>query len=157
LGKTLFNLGDYAESIVQLKQVGALLADDMEVLALLGRNYYALKDFESGLSFFNRLTQKDNSSGEWYLYRGIYFYHKNDYGDAKGQFMIALDLDKSLAEVQYYLAKIYESEGDLQNALISYRLYRDNKLGDDRSDELDAKISYLESLDIMEADSIITN
>lgn len=157
LGKTLFYLGNFSESVSHLKQVGAPLAEEIEVLALLGRNYYALNDFESGMSFFNRLIQKNKSNGEWYLYRGIYFYQKNDYGDAKGQFLIAMDLDNTLADVHYYLARIYESEGDLEKALISYRLYRDNTLENERSDELDSKISYLESLTTSEGDSIKTN
>ena len=68
-----------------------------------------------------------------------------------------MDLDNTLADIHYYLAKIYESEGDLENALISYRLYRDKKMENERLEELDEKILHLENLNTNGPDSIKTN
>jgi len=114
----------YDEAVSDLKNLNKLQPDDLDGLALLGFCYYAIDKFEFGLEYFNRLIRLDNKNGKWYLYRGIYFFKKNDLNDAEGQFRFALDLDPSLYTAHYYLGKIYKERGELDSALEELRLYR---------------------------------
>ncbi len=123
-GLVYFRQRLYEEAIPDLKQFNLLEPDNLEGLALLGSCYYALKKYEAGLAYFNRLIRLDEKNGNWYLYRGIYFYKNDNFNDADGQFRFALSLDPSLYTAHYYLGKIYEERGELESALEELQLYR---------------------------------
>jgi len=114
----------YREAIPDLKRFNDLEPDHLEGLALLGACYYAVDEYENGLVYFNRLIRLDENNGKWYMYRGIYFFKKNDLNDAEGQFRFALELDPSLYATHYYLGKIYKLRGEVESALEELRLYR---------------------------------
>ena len=140
-GEVLFRMGHYDQSITFLKKIGTT---SKRAYHLLGKNYYELNEFESGVTYFNNLLHLEKENGEWYFYRGIYYYNKQDYNDALGQFQIALSLDSNLVEVHYYLGKILLSEGRDIPALEEFRIYRQKMRKDDRLEEIQNIISKLE-------------
>jgi tetratricopeptide (TPR) repeat protein len=95
-------------------------------LQLFGLSYYALGDYERGVGYFNKLLNLDKEEGVWYYYRGIYFFKKNDLGDAKSQFLLALRLNNMLTEISYYLGKIYLAEGDPEAAREQFINYQNS-------------------------------
>jgi tetratricopeptide (TPR) repeat protein len=121
LAKTYFQLKKYHEAIAELEKIKEPFNE--KVYCLLGRCYYGLNEFDTGLHYFNKLLN-NNNIGEYYYYRGIYFYNKNNLEDALTQFKRALELDESQIEVHYYLSRIYELKGDTEEALKQYKLYK---------------------------------
>ncbi len=141
-GVVLFKMGEYEESIAFLSKMAAI---NKKAYQLLGDNYYALNDFENGVTYFNKLLNLEKDNGEWYLYRGIYYYHKQDYNDALGQFQIAMSLDSNLVEVHYYVGKVLLSEGKETAALEEFRIYRQTLQKNDKLEEVEGIISRLEN------------
>ena len=125
-GKILYNQKHFTTAIQELLQCQPEKTSNQEVLALLGRSYYSLNDYESGLRYFNKLIRLDVQGGEWYYYRGIYFFRKNNMEDARNQFEMALNFDSTLYTCHYYIGKIYELKGDTQRAIEELRLYRES-------------------------------
>jgi tetratricopeptide (TPR) repeat protein len=125
-GTILFSQKKYALAIQELLQYPPEKSLPREVLALLGRCYYDLSEYESGIRYFNKLVRLDAQGGEWYYYRGIYFFRKNNMEDARNQFEMALNLDSTLYTCHYYLGKIYESNGNDKKAVEELRLYRES-------------------------------
>jgi tetratricopeptide (TPR) repeat protein len=125
-GKILFSQKKYTEAIQELLQYRPERTSNQAVLALLGRSYYGLADYESGIPYFNKLVRLDAKKGEWYYYRGIYFFRKNNMEDACNQFEVALDSDSSLYDCHYYLGKIHELQGNIKKAVEEFRLYRES-------------------------------
>ena len=121
-GEIYFRLERFNDSIKELKQADST----KKVLRLLGRNYYALKDYNTGLTYFNILMNRDQSEGLWYFYRAIYFYHKNNDDDALSQFQQALRLDPTLYDAHYFIGKIYERNKEYHSAWESFRLFRES-------------------------------
>jgi tetratricopeptide (TPR) repeat protein len=126
LGTTYFRFKRYADAVTQLEKYRSYEAKDVNSLFLLGKAYYQIKNFEAGLNCFNQLIKIDESVGQWYLYRGIYFYQKNDFEDAESQLLYALNLDSTIVEAHLFLGKIYEMQGKNDQALDHLRLYREN-------------------------------
>ena len=122
LGKTYFQAKKYRNAIEELEKIKEPFNE--KVYCLLGRCYYGLEQYEKGLQFFNTLLSVNNNVGEYYYYRGIYFYNKNNLEDAITQFERALELDKSQRESHYYLSKIYEMKGNKEAADEQTRLYQ---------------------------------
>ena len=89
----------------------------------------------------------DETSGQWYMYRGIYYYQKADFEDAESQLLYALQLDNNLAEAHLFLGKIYESQGKVNQALEHLRKYRSSMRKTVDPKELDSTINNLENLD----------
>ncbi len=125
-GKILFNQKNYTQAIQELLQYRPETASRHAVLALLGRSYYGLANYESGIPYFNKLVRMDTEKGEWYYFRGIYFFQKNNIADARNQFEVALNSDSTLYNCHYYLGKIYESQGNVKKAVEEFRLYRES-------------------------------
>ncbi len=141
-GEVLFKMGKYEESITFLNK---LTSTSTKAYHLLGDNFYALNNFEIGVTYFNKLLNIDKDRGEWYLYRGIYYYQKHDYNDALSQFQIARSLDSTQVEVHYYLGKILLSEGKDTAALEEFRIYRQKMQKNDKLEEIEKIISRLEN------------
>jgi tetratricopeptide (TPR) repeat protein len=141
-GEVLFLTNRYDESLGVLNNINQ---PDSLALYLYGKNYYALEDYSTGVTFFNKLLNEDKDNGSWYLYRGIYFFNQADYIDAKGQFEYALKLDENLYEVHYYLGKILLNEGDETDALQEFNIYRQHSLDSEKLQEVDKVIQSLET------------
>jgi len=139
-GEVLFLLNDYAQSLEFLNNVSE---PDSLTLYLYGKNYYALKQFDKGVTYFNKLLNDDKTNGAWYHYRGIYFYEQKDYEDAKGQFLYAVELDSTLFESHYYLGKIYLEENDPNAALDEFKNYLRYEDEADKSEEVNALIQSI--------------
>ncbi len=139
-GEILFKLNKYEESITFLQSIRK---PTQKSLKLQGLDYYRLGNYETGVSFFNKLLNIDKEIGEWYFYRGIYYYQKNDLKDAQTQFKHALSLDPGLTKTQYYLGKIYLANGDETAALEAFNLYRLESADPDFIDEVNELISSL--------------
>ncbi len=146
-GEVLFLMKKYKDSLDFLNKV---TQPDSLTLYLYGKNYYALNDFSTGVTYFNKLLNEDKDNGSWYLYRGIYFFNQKDYIDAKGQFKYALKLDETLYETHYYLGKIFLNEGDETAALKEFRIYRQHEVEAERAEEIDKAIESLETELILE-------
>jgi len=125
-GKSCFYQKNYQMAIQELLQYRHEKQPNREVLALLGRSYFALNNFEGGLKYFNKLIRMDAVHGEWYYYRGIYFYQVNNLEDSMNQLQMALEIDSTLYNCHYYLGKIYEQRGDDKKAVEEFRLYRES-------------------------------
>jgi tetratricopeptide (TPR) repeat protein len=141
-GEVLFLMNDYEQSLEFLSNVSE---PDSLTLYLYGKNYYALKQYDKGVTYFNTLLNDDKSNGAWYYYRGIYFYEQKDYVDAKGQFLYAMELDSSLFEPHYYLGKIYLAENDQNAALQEFKNYLRYKGEADKTEEINSLIQSIES------------
>jgi len=141
-GEVFFLTKRYEESLAVLNKVSQ---PDSLALYLYGKNYYAMNDFSKGVTYFNRLLNKDKDNGSWYFYRAIYFFNQKDYIDARGQLEYGLKLDESLYESHYYLGKIYLDEGDDVRALEEFHLFRQNIKESDKIEEIDSLIHSLES------------
>jgi Tfp pilus assembly protein PilF len=139
-GEVLFLTKRYEESLNNLKKVNQT---DSLTLYLYGKNYYALKDFSTGVTYFNKLLNEDKQNGSWYFYRGIYFFNQKDYEDAKGQFEYGLKLDETLYETHYYLGKILLDEGDEEGALKEFQLYRQDEMDSEKAEEVNNVIQSL--------------
>jgi tetratricopeptide (TPR) repeat protein len=125
-GQCFYYQKNYRSAIHELLQYRPGKNLDREVMALLGKTYYALNNFEAGLGYFNKLIRLENMNGEWYYYRGIYFYQVNNLEDARNQFQVALGFDPTLYHCHYYLGKIYEQLDDDKKAVEEFRLYRES-------------------------------
>ena len=145
-GKVYYKTEDFRKALEHFEAFYQKNADNQEAMFLLGRTHYALENFERGVGFFNKLIRVNAKSGAWYLYRGIYFFQKNDMQDAKGQFDYALKLDDTLHEVHYFLGRIHEIHGEISMALQKYRLYRDNAGTKVEHTDVHDRITRLESL-----------
>jgi tetratricopeptide (TPR) repeat protein len=135
-GEAYFYREEYEKSIVSLKQANPT----DHVLYLLGRNYYALKDFDTGITYFNTLMKRNQNEGAWYFYRGIYFYQKDNYVDALGQFKQALLIDPSIYDAHYFMGKIHEMNKEYRAAWESFRLYRESMTDKDELRYLHEKV-----------------
>ncbi|TFG96392.1 MAG: tetratricopeptide repeat protein [Calditrichales bacterium] len=142
LGEVLFKTGKFQESIVELDKVKT---ENIRVLKLFGLAYYGLESYEKGMSYFNKLLNLDKDNGEWYYYRGIYYYVKNKPKDAAGQFNHALQLDNTLYESHYYMGKIQQEQGQADAALSEFRRYRQYSTNPERLAEVNAIITTMES------------
>jgi tetratricopeptide (TPR) repeat protein len=141
-GEVLFLTNKYEQSLENLNKVSQ---EDSLSLYLYGKNYYAMGDFDKGVTYFNRLLQTDKNNGSWYFYRGIYFYEQKDFVDAKGQFQYALELDRSLFEPHYYLGKIFLMENDNSAALEQFKLYLQYDIEQQKAEEVNKIIQSLTS------------
>jgi tetratricopeptide (TPR) repeat protein len=141
-GEVLFLTNKYEQSLEYLNSVSQ---QDSLTLYLYGKNYYALEDFNKGVTYFNMLLNKDKNNGSWYFYRGIYFFEQRDYVDAKGQFQYALELDSTLYEPHYYLGKIFLDESDNSAALKEFELYLQHEVEEAKVKEVNTIIQTLTS------------
>jgi tetratricopeptide (TPR) repeat protein len=147
LGITFFRLKRYKDVISELSEYQKTDNRDPYILEILGKSYYQVQDFESGLNIFNLLIKLDETSGQWYMYRGIYFYQKANYQDAESQLLYALELDNTLAEAHLFLGKIYEIQGKVKLALEHLKEYRSSMRKSIDSDKIEDTINNLENLD----------
>jgi tetratricopeptide (TPR) repeat protein len=139
-GEVLYLMNDYEQSLEFLSNVSE---PDSLTLYLYGRNYYALKQYDKGVTYFTMLLNNDKMNGAWYHYRGIYFFEQKDYEDAKGQFLYALELDSSLFEPHYYLGKIYLAESDQNAALQEFKNYLRYEGDGDKTEEVNSIIQSI--------------
>jgi tetratricopeptide (TPR) repeat protein len=139
-GEVLFLTNKYEQSLEFLSNVSQ---QDSLTLYLYGKNYYALGDFNKGVTYFNMLLNEDKNNGSWYLYRGIYFFEQKDYVDARGQFQYALELDSTLYEPHYYLGKIFLDESDNSAALKEFNLYLQHDVEKAKLEEVNKIIQTL--------------
>lgn len=146
LGITFFRFKRYNDSIKELEEFRRTDNRNMYVLELLGKSYYQVDEFEKGLSYFNQLIKLDENSGEWYMYRGIYFYRKSNLEDAESQLLYALELDDTLDDAHLFLGKIYESQGKVKLALDHLNKYRMSMRKTIDTEDLNSTINKLENL-----------
>jgi tetratricopeptide (TPR) repeat protein len=139
-GEVLYLMNDYEKSLEILNNVSE---PDSLTLYLYGKNYYALEQFDKGVSYFNTLLNDDKDNGAWYYYRGIYFYEQKDYIDAKGQFLYAMELDSTLYESYYYLGKIFLAESDQKAALKEFENYLRHEVKADKAEEVNMLIQSM--------------
>ena len=66
----------------------------------------------------------DDTVGELYYFRALYYFLKNKYEDALGLFEQALTMDETLLKSHYYLGKIYESQKNHEKSLKHLHMYR---------------------------------
>jgi tetratricopeptide (TPR) repeat protein len=147
LGTTYFRFKRYDDAAVQLEKFVSDQSEDVNGLFLLGKSYYQIRNFEAGLDCFNQLIKIDDTVGQWYLYRGIYFYQKRDFEDAESQLLYALDLDSKIIEAHLFLGKIYEAQGKNQLALDHLRRYRENMQNGIGSMEIENSIPGLDNIE----------
>ena len=129
-----FRQQKYDASIAALNEIKT---PGRRALYLSGLNYYALGDFERGVGFFNKLLSLNKDEGEWYYYRGIYFFQKDDLKDALNQFLMAQKLDDTLTEVSYYLGKIYLQNGEQKAARQQFEIYKKSGLDPEKTIEIE--------------------
>jgi len=132
--EAFYRQNKYQESLAALANIKTPVR---RALRLFGLNYYALGDYERGVGYFNRLLNLDKNEGEWYYYRGLYFYQKDDLNDAKNQFFMAQKLDSTLTEVAYYLGRIYLQEGDEAEARQQFGIYKQSGLDEAKRNEIE--------------------
>jgi len=142
-GEVLFLTNKYEQSLQFLDKMSQ---PDSLTLYLYGKNYYALEEFDKGVTYFNRLLNEDKNNGSWYYYRGIYFFQQKDYGDAKGQFQYALQLDSTLYEPHYYLGKIFLNENDNSAALQEFELYLQSAIKEEEVEEVEEVKTIIQTL-----------
>jgi len=147
LGITFFRLKRYNDAIGELSEYQKTDNRDPYILELQGKSHYQVNDFENGLNYFNLLIKQNKTAGQWYMYRGIYFYQKADYQDAESQLLYALELDNTLAEAHLFLGKIFEIQGKVKLALDHLKKYRSSMRKSIDSDKIENTINNLEKLE----------
>lgn len=139
-GETLFRQDRFQESLDYLNKINK---PSQKSLELQGLDYYHLDNYETGVSYFNKLLSTDKDNGKWYFYRGFYYFQKDDFNDALAQFKRALILDPDLTETRYYLGKIYLNTGEHAAALEELKQYRLETVSTEYIDEVDKLITEL--------------
>jgi tetratricopeptide (TPR) repeat protein len=152
-GIAYYNLRRYSDVIDELHQFEDQIDASTDLLYLLGRSYYGIKDYDNGLKCFNKLIQKDATQGEYFFYRAIYFFVKENYSDAEMQFKYALELDSSIAMAHYYLGQIYGIKWQVDKALEEFSLFQQKKKDSEDEEEIDDLISQLQQLRVLVSDS----
>lgn len=62
----------------------------------------------------------DSNSAENYQLRGLYYFANKNYDLAKIDFQKVIELDSTYLDSKFYLGMLYETIGDLENALLIY-------------------------------------
>ncbi len=136
----LFRRKKFEESITYLQNIRK---PTQKSITLQGLDYYGLGNYETGVSYFNKLLALDKENGKWYFYRGLYYFQKNDFNDAQSQFKHALVLDPKLTQTRYYLGKIHLANGDKSSALEEFNKYLKEDVGSEYFDEVNKIITTL--------------
>ncbi len=123
---------NYKKSIEDLDAADALTPDFVDYIAghsidyWRGMAYLGLKDYKNSIHYYDKHIKKETEeTGEdWveleaFLYRGIAYYETGKKTLAKGNFHKILHYSSRSADAKYYLAKIFNENGQKDSA-ISY-------------------------------------
>jgi len=96
-------------------------SDFLPAYIMLGKSYYFNGEFEKAEKTFKKSIEKfpGNSTSRFWLGR-IYLLDDSKLADAKNEFNMILQGDDTYFEAHYYLAKLYEKEGKIKEALLEY-------------------------------------
>lgn len=88
---------------------------------MLGKTYYFNGEFEKAEKTFKTSISKfpGNSASRFWLAR-IYLLDDTKIAEAKNELDLILQGDDTYFEAHYYLAKLYEKEGKVKEALLEY-------------------------------------
>ncbi|WP_243393351.1 tetratricopeptide repeat protein [Leptospira perolatii] len=132
---------------------------------MLGKSYYYSGKFEEAQKVFEELIEDFPGNSGSYVWLGrIQMNHSSTMDLAKKNLLFAIQSDDTQIDAHYYLAKVYEQEGNVKDALLEYnkalgirtkfdRIHRDlgelyKKAGfEDRAEEQLRLISSYRSVD----------
>jgi tetratricopeptide (TPR) repeat protein len=123
-GKISYMQHDFDSAKLDFEQAVKIRPKHFDAKLLLVKCLFELDNQEAGLGHINELMKLNDTVGEIYYFRALYYFTKNKFNDALGLFEQALSLDESLLKSHYYLGKIYESLGDKEKSLEHLHLYR---------------------------------
>jgi tetratricopeptide (TPR) repeat protein len=115
---------DYAAAKSDLERAIKLNPRHFDAKLLLVKCLFETDNPEEGLKYTNELMKLNDTVGEVYYFRALYYFSRNKFKDSLGLFEQALALDGSLLKSHYYLGKIYESLGDKEKSLKHLQLFR---------------------------------
>jgi tetratricopeptide (TPR) repeat protein len=127
---------DFNTAINDLEQAIKIKPEHFNAKLLLVKCLFETDNQEQGLRYTNELIKLNDSLGELYYFRALYYYSKNKFRDSQGLFEQALNLDKTLLKSHYYLGKIHDSIGNKQKSLEHLQLFRQSMHQDDHIIEI---------------------
>lgn len=135
-GRIYFKQKNYQNSKANLHQAVKINPNHFNAKLLLVRCLFETSNLDEGLKFTNDLLKIDDTVGELYFYRGVYYFNKNKLTDALGLFEHALSLDSSLLKSHYYLGKIHEALGNKDKSLQHLQSYRRSMIQNEETMEI---------------------
>lgn len=121
------NLDKAAEFFKQTLDEGK---DFLPAYIMLGKSYFFLGRFEESEAILQKGLSKfpGNSTLHFWIAR-IHMLQEGKSTDAKRELESILETEESFFDAHYYLAKIYEKEGMLKEALLEYNRAKMIKIG----------------------------
>lgn len=94
----------------------------------------------------NQAIALDPYNPQLYIQLGGIYYQLKQWDEAQNRFQIAINLKRDFANAYYNLGHVFESKGDLQNALSSYQIVRQLSAGNkDNLAKIEGEIKVLEA------------
>ena len=122
--KISYSQKDYAAAKSDLERAIKINPRHFDAKLLLVKCLFETDNPEEGLKYANELMKLNDTVGEVYYFRALYYFSRNKFKDSLGLFEQALALDGSLLKSHYYLGKIYEALGDKEKSLKHLQLFR---------------------------------
>lgn len=123
-GKINYLQKNFSTAINNLEQAIRINPKQFNAKLLLAKCLFETDNPEEGLKYTNELMKLNDTVGELYYFRALYYYTKNKFQDSLGLFEQALSLDETLLKSHYYLGKIYELLGNQEKSLEHLQLFR---------------------------------
>lgn len=123
-GWIYFNEGEVTKGVDCFSQcLPSDVLSESEIKKLLA-SLFKLGKYNAAFSNINRLRPGQISEGNLYYFRALYYYYEHNYDDARTQFLLAIKNNTDEPEAYYYLGKIFEKLGKVQDASEMFRQYQ---------------------------------
>jgi tetratricopeptide (TPR) repeat protein len=113
--------GNYGEALALIKKALDLKPSDAFYLNNRGYIYLMQNENEKALADINESITLDPYNAWAYRNKAIYFFKKSNYDEALRLLQYANKLDKTIANLNFYLGEVYWAKGDKANACLYYR------------------------------------
>ncbi|HED37926.1 MAG TPA: tetratricopeptide repeat protein, partial [Ignavibacteria bacterium] len=137
LGKAFYYQENYQKSLIKFHELLSTQPNTnltLETNLWIGKVQIQLREFDKGLSTLDAVRAEAVKKGDKKIFRDAFIteikYHiiQKDYSGAinlANEFLKVSNDDRINAEVEYEVGKLYQAEGDIPNAIISFRKVQD--------------------------------
>lgn len=127
-GTLLLGQGDTEGGLADYEKAVKNNSNDFALYVNIYENLAAHNLTEEGENYLNQAFSIKGDSGEALLWRGRIYYLLGQYDNAKTELEAALAKENTMAD--FYLAKVYEAQGDAAKAAEYYQAYVDTGAAD---------------------------
>lgn len=120
-----------AQVYLQQDEIGKAKQYFQKTLELEGNNLEALyslgvisieeKEWEKAVFYLEKIKETGVEFEDLYFYSGLAYYYQNDYKKARDEFFNLLKKEKADPTAWYFIGRTYELEGNLDEAIKSYK------------------------------------